>query len=167
MQNQKILCASRNPTSPAPQSTTGSFTKEQLKKDQNYKPHGTQIVTRNLQNGSQQLPKWRPKPSKIEPKSGQEGFRTTNNSKNNIDPTKRGAASHSAPPFWKKMWPTWLQVGFQNRSKIRCILESIFGMIWKDFGKENGAMFVPNSDPKSMSPLKRKNQLNASPQAPS
>ena len=45
-------------------------------------------------------------------------------------------------------------------------MASIFGRIWKDFGKENGAMLAPNSEPKSMLPLKRKNQLNASPLAP-
>ena len=31
-----------------------------------------------------------------------------------------------------------------------------------DFGKENGAMLAPKSEPKSMLALKRKNQLNAS-----
>ena len=92
--------------------------KNSFKKYQNYKPHGTQIVTRNLQNGPQKPPKWRPKPSKIEPKLGQEGSRTTKKSKNNIDPTKRGAAPHRVPPFWRKMWPTWPQVGLPNRSKI-------------------------------------------------
>ena len=114
----KILCASRNPTSPAPQSTNGSFKKEQLKKYQNYKAHGTQIVTRNLQNGPQKPPKWRPKPSKIEPKLGQEGARTTQKAKNNIDPTKRGAAPHRVPPFWRKMWPTWPQLGSQDGAKM-------------------------------------------------
>ena len=92
--------------------------KNSFKKYQNYKPHGTQIVTRNLQNGPQKPPKWRPKPSKIEPKLGQEGARTTSKLKNNKDPTKRGAASHRVPPLWRKMWPTWPQVGFQNRLKI-------------------------------------------------
>ena len=35
---------------------------------------------------------------------------------------------------------------------------------WEDFG---GFYEKPNSEPKSMLPLKRKNQLNASPLAPS
>ena len=35
-----------------------------------------------------------------------------------------------------------------------------------DFGKENGGKLAPNSEPKSMLPLKRKNQLNASRLAP-
>merc|ERR1712177_190049 len=89
-----------------------------FKKYQNYKPYGTQIVTRNLQNGPQKPPKWRPKPSKIEPKLGQEGARTTKKSKNNIDPTKKGAACHSVPPFCRKMWPTWPQFGSQDGAKM-------------------------------------------------
>ena len=56
---------------------------------QNYKPQGTQIVTRNLQNGAPKPPKWSPEPSKIEPKWGQEGARRTKKSKNNIDLTKK------------------------------------------------------------------------------
>ena len=35
-----------------------------------------------------------------------------------------------------------------------------------DFVRENGSKLAPNSEPKSMLPLKRKNQLNASPLAP-
>ena len=35
-----------------------------------------------------------------------------------------------------------------------------------DFGRENGAKLAPKSEPKSMLPLKLKNQLNASPLAP-
>ena len=73
--------------------------KNSFKKYQNYKPHGTQIVTRNLQNGPQKPPKWRPKPSKIEPKLGQEGARTTKKSKNNIDPTKKTRALNPGAPF--------------------------------------------------------------------
>ena len=139
----EILCASRNPTSPTPQSTSGSFNKKNSsKKYQNYKPHGTQIVTRNFRNGPQKPPKWRPKPSKIEPKLDQEGARTTKKSKNNIDPTKRGAACHRAPPFWRKMWPTWPQLGSQDGAKIdnKSLQKSIKKMMpskidfWSDFG---------------------------------
>ena len=75
-------------------------------------------MTRNLQNGPQKLPKWRPKPSKIEPKLGQEGARTTKISKNNIDPTKKRVGLEVLPPFWAKKWPTWLQVGLPNQAKI-------------------------------------------------
>ena len=54
----------------------------------------------------------------------------------------------------------------KNRSKNRCILGSIFGRILVDFWRKNGGMLAPKSEPKSMLPLKRKNQLNASPLAP-
>ena len=135
-----MLCASRNPTSPTRKVPMEALKKNSLKKYQNYKPHGTQIVTRNFQNGSQKLPKWRPKPSKIEPKLGQEGARTTKKSKNNIDPTKRGAASHSLPPFWRKMWPTWPQLGSQDGAKMekKSMQKSIKNLMhlgidfWKD-----------------------------------
>ena len=75
-------------------------------------------MTRNLQKGAQKPSKWMPKPFKIEPKLGQEGARTTQKAKNNIDPTKRGAAPHRVPPFWKKMWPTWPQLGSQDGAKM-------------------------------------------------
>ena len=81
-------------------------------------------------HGHQKPPNWTPKPSKIDPqidqkieksrpnppKWSQEGARMVPKSKNNIVPTKR-AACHSAAPFWRKMWPTWFQVGFPNRAK--------------------------------------------------
>ena len=133
----------------------------------------TQIVTRNLQNGLQKPPKWRPKPSKIEPKLGQEGARTTQKAKNNIDPTKRGAAPHRAPHFGgkcgqhgpklgPKMEPKSIKNRCKNRSKNRCLSRSIFEAILVDFGRENGGKLAPKSDQKSKPPLKRKNQLNTS-----
>ena len=95
-----------------------ALNKNNFKKYQNYKAHGTQIVTRNLQNGAPKPPTSRPKPSQIEPKLGQEGSRMTNKSENNTDPTKKRRVPHSVAPFWRKMWPTWRQVGSQNRAKI-------------------------------------------------
>ena len=120
-----------------------ALNKNSFKKCQNYKPHGTQIVTRNLQNGVQKPPKWRPKPSKIEPKSSQEGARTTKKSKNNIDPTKRGAAYHSVAPFLRKMWPTWPQLGSQEGAKMKkkSMQKSIKNLMplgidfWEDLGR--------------------------------
>ena len=90
---------------------------------------------------------------------------------------------------WKASWaalgrfsePTWPQHGpklgpkmepkrrknrCKNRSKNRCLSRSVFEAILVDFGKENGGKLAPKSEPKSMLPLKRKNQLNASPLAP-
>ena len=86
-------------TPPARPVPMEALKKNSLKKYQNYKPHGTQIVTRNLQNGPQKLPKRRPKPSKIEPKWGQESARTAKKSKNNIDPTKTTLVSISVAVF--------------------------------------------------------------------
>ena len=56
--------------------------------------------------------------------------------------TKKRADSHSGPPFEPKKWPTWPQVGFQNRSKIdkKSMQKSIGKLMhlgidfWKDFG---------------------------------
>ena len=111
--------------------------KNSLKKYQNYKPHGTQIVTRNLQNGPQKLPKWRPKPSKIEPKLGQEGSRTTNKSKNNIDPTKRGGGLPQGPPILEEnvanMAPTWVPRWSQNGEKIDAKIDQKFDASWDRF----------------------------------
>ena len=47
-----------------------------------------------------------------------------------------------------------------------CILESIFGRILLDFGKEDGGKLAPTSHKKSTLLSKRNNQLNASPLAP-
>ena len=93
------------------------------------------MQSKNLQNGGRN-------PSKIEPKSSQEGARTTKKSKNNIDPTKKGAACHSPTPFWRKMWPTWPQLGSQDGAKIektsmqKSIKKSMPLKIdfWNDFG---------------------------------
>jgi|OM-RGC.v1.026931130 hypothetical protein len=87
--------------------------------------------------------KWRPKPSKIEPELGQEGARTTKKSKNNIDSTKRGAARHRVPPFCRKMWPTWPQLGPQDGAKMekKTIQTSIKILMhlgidfWEDLGR--------------------------------
>ena len=118
-------------------------------------------MTRNLQNGSQKPPKSRLKPSKIEPKLSQDGSRTSKKPKSNIDPTKKGLACHSVPPSWKKMWPTWLQVGFQNRSQInkKSIQKSIKKLIclgidfWKGFKRcwrGKWKEFAIKIDPKSV-----------------
>ena len=107
------------------------------------------MVTRNLQSGPQNLPKSTPKSTKksknrapTPPKWSQEGARMAKKSKNNIDPTKKGAAPHSATPFWRKMWPTWLQVGLPNRLKIdkKSMPKSIKNLMhlgidfWEDLG---------------------------------
>ena len=60
----------------------------------------------------------------------------------------------------------WIKNPPQNRSKNRCLLGSVFGRILVVFWTKNGGMLVPKSEPKSMLPLKLKNQLNASPLAP-
>ena len=72
-QHMIIICASRNPTSPARKAPVEASKKNSFKRYHSYKAHGTQIVTRNLQNGAQKLPKSRSKPFKIKPKWGQEG----------------------------------------------------------------------------------------------
>ena len=113
-----------------------ALNKNSFKKCQNYKPHGTQIVTRNLQNGVQKPPKWRPKPSKIEPKSSQEGARTTKKSKNNIDPTKGGRPSTGPPIFEENvanMAPTWVPRGSQNEEKIDAKIDQKFDASWDRF----------------------------------
>ena len=57
-------------------------------------------------------------------------------------------------PFWTKKWPTWLQVGLQNRSKIdkKSMQKSIVFLmplgvdLWTnfvDFSSQNGAKLVP------------------------
>ena len=124
-------------------------------------PETSQRDPKNLQNGGPKPPKWRPKPSKIEPKWRQEGARRAKKSKNNIDPTKKGAACHSAPPFWRKMWPTWPQLGSQDGAKMekksmqKSIKKSMPFKIdfWSDFGgfwEGKGTKLAPKWDQKSM-----------------
>ena len=94
-----------------------------------------------------------------------------------MDPTKTTKVLISGAVFGVKNWPTWLQVGVQNRRKTEenrcknrlkngCLLGSIFERILVDFWRKYGGMLAPKSEAKSMLPLKRKNQLNASPLAP-
>ena len=93
-------------------------------------------------NGRDKPSKWSSKTSQIKPKWGQEGARTAIKSKNNIDPTKKGAALHSPPPFWRKMWPTWPQLGSQDGIKMekKSMQKSIKNLMhleidfWKDLG---------------------------------
>ena len=95
---------------------------------------------RNLQSGAQKPPKWSPEPSKIEPKWGQEGARTAQKSKNNINPTKNRSDSISVAPFYWKTWPTWPQLGSQDGAKMekKSMQKSIKNLMhlgidfWKD-----------------------------------
>ena len=93
-------------------------------------------------------PTWSPETFKMEPKIdhkfeksppppkkwSQEGARMAQKSKNNIDPSKRGVTCHSVPPFWRKMWPTWFQLGsqdaFQNGEKIDAKIDRKFDASW-------------------------------------
>ena len=124
--------------------------KNSFKKYQDYKPHGTQIVTRNLQNGPQKRPTWRPRPSKIEPKSGQEGSRTTNKSKNNIDPTKRGGGSTGYPILEENvanMDPTWVSRWSQNGEKIDAKIDQKFNASWDRFLEGFGRILEAKMEP--------------------
>ena len=82
-----------------------------------------------MQNGPQHL--WKPSPHGFENPDQEEypiGFGARSdglpqgparkNPKNNIDQKKKRAAPHRVPPFWRKMWPTWLQLGFQDGAKM-------------------------------------------------
>ena len=63
--------------------------------------------------------------------------------KKNIEPTKKKAESHRVPPVEPKKRPTWLQVGFPNRSKIdkKSLQKSIVFLmplgvdLWTKFGR--------------------------------
>ena len=61
------------PAHPAP---VEAVKKKSFNKYQSYRAHGTQIVTRNHQNGAQKPPKWRPQPlqnrAQIGPRGGQD-----------------------------------------------------------------------------------------------
>ena len=107
-------------------------------------------------NGHQKPSKWSPKASKIEPhidqkfeksspalpKLSQEGARTAKRSKIKTDLTKKWGNSYRVVRFWAKKWPTWRQVGFQNRPKIdqKSMPKSIKNLMhlgidfWEDFG---------------------------------
>ena len=62
---------------------------------------------------------------------------------------KRGQAFHSAPPLEPKKWPTWPQVGLQNRSKIdkKSMQKSIVFLmpLGIDFWVDFGGSWVPKS----------------------
>ena len=110
----------------------------------------------------------------MEPKWHQDGVRTAKKSTNDIDPTKNSNPLVTGAVFQSKKWPTCRQVGVPNRAQIDkkvdtkidqqkwCICGSIFGTILEDYGNKNGTKWAPKSAPKTMLPLKRKSQLNAS-----
>ena len=91
--------------------------------------------TENLQNGG-------PNPPKSSPEGAKRGPGRPKNRKKKTDPTKNTLPSVSAPHFYAKKWPTWLQVGLPNRSKIeeKSMQKSIektmhLGIgFWMDFG---------------------------------
>ena len=81
-------------------------------------PETFKIKTKSYQNEAQNLPKSNPNPPKIEPKLRQEDVGTAKKPKKNIDPVSEGVGYGLLTPFWRKKWPTWLQVGLQNRANI-------------------------------------------------
>ena len=61
------------------------------------------MEARTLQNRAQRAPR-----------GGQDAQKTEKEDR----PNKKEGGVPQRPPFWRKMWPTWLQIGIQNRSKI-------------------------------------------------
>ena len=135
----KILCASRNPTSPSRTRRQQNGSKEQVFQEEpklrdrfskssrrfskssrrpKLSPEASKIEPKTFQNKAQNLPKSSPNPPKIEPKWRQEGPRTTKKTKKNKDPTRRGVGQEVLAHILRKKCPTWLQVGLENRSKI-------------------------------------------------
>ena len=105
-------------------------------------------------NRNQRPSKCSPKTSKMQAQTPQnrrqidpEESRSTKKSKNNIDPTKKKAASHRAPPFLRKMWPTWPQLGSQEGAKMKkkSMQKSIKNLmpLGMDFCEDFIAFFVP------------------------
>ena len=109
-------------------------------------------------------PSWRPRPTKSE---GDNFFGTL------LGPSWR--------PLGADLAASWGRLGglggllsrlgpsknrCQNRSKIECLLGSVFVGIRVDFGKKNGAKLVPKWDPTWGSLKIRKKPIGASPLAP-
>ena len=101
------------------------------------------------------------KPSKIEAQGGVPhgpvGEKIEKKRRPEVTQQKKGAEPHRAAPFSPKKWPTWLQVGLQNRSKIdkKSMQKSIvflmpLGVDLWDFCFQNEAKLGPKWDQKSM-----------------
>ena len=67
-----------------------------------------ELGTKNLQNGGPNPPKSSPEGAKKEPGHPE-------NRKKKTDPTKTSPGGNPPAVFCAKKWPTWLQVGLQNR----------------------------------------------------
>ena len=69
-----------------------------------------------------------------------------------MDITKKGVVLETPAPFWRKMWPTWPQVGFPKRPKIDVKIDQKFDASWDRFGggfwKILGAKMEPCWHPK-------------------
>ena len=103
----KILCASRNPTSPSRTSSCTKAAQDGAKLAPNW-------VQKSTKNGVPHRT-WGPK---MGYPIGTWGPKIRNKSVKKSDTTKKRAAPYRAPPYASKKWPTWLQVGLPSRSKI-------------------------------------------------
>ena len=140
--SEPILCASRNPTSPS----------------------RTTSCTKVAQDGAKLAPTWVQKSTHnggITSDFGAKGptFRKKSVQKSNA--TKNRVAFLRVTLFWPKNWPTWPQVGLQNRSKIdqKSMQKSIVFLmplgvdLWTNFVNfcfQNEAKLGPKWDQKSM-----------------
>ena len=94
------------------------------------------------QNGSKMEPKWSQLGTKMEQNGANMGQNFEKKSVQKSNATKKRAEPHSLPPVEPKKWPTWLQVGLQNQSKIdkKSMQKSIVFLMplgidfWVDFG---------------------------------
>ena len=113
------------------------------------------------------LAKWTTKPLKIEPKRLQKPSpggvphrlwgtirwgtpaSRAKKSRKKTSATKKGAASHRVPPFLRKMWPTWPQLGSQEGAKMKkkSMQKSIKNLmpLGIDFWVDFGGFWVPKS----------------------
>ena len=104
---------------------------------------------KNVQNGAKNLPKWTPNGVPDGPVGGQDGSKIEKNRLKKATQHKTGKLFTAPPPFEPKKWPTWLQVGFQNRSKIdkKSMQKSIIFLMPLGIGfwVDVGGFWIPNS----------------------
>ena len=106
-------------------------------------PTWQQNGANNFQNRAQMGPRG----AQMEPKWRQDGVKTAKKSTKKRQSNKKEGGPHSVAPLEPKKWPTWPQLGAQNKAKMakKSIPQSIIFLMLLgiDFGMDFGGFLIP------------------------
>ena len=141
----EILCASRNPTSPSRTSSCTKVAQDGAKLAPNWVQKSTKNGVPHRTWGPKMgypIGPWDQKFEKNRVKKATQQKRGRSSTESLHFDRKSGQHGPNLAP---KLELKWTKNRCKNRSKIWCILGSIFGRILEDFGRQNGAKLAPKS----------------------